>query len=230
MIILITGSAGFIGSALVVRLLTLGHTVIGIDNHNDYYDPTLKLARVNRAIKDLNYTHVNLDISNKSALLSIFKKFKPEIVINMAAQAGVRYSITNPNAYIQSNIVGFANILEACRISKIKHLVYASSSSVYGENTKIPYSENYNTDRPLSLYAATKKSNELMAYSYSHLYGFKTTGMRFFTIYGPWGRPDMALFKFTQSILNGDTIQLFNYGNHLRDFTYIDDAVEAVVL
>lgn len=227
--VLVTGSAGFIGSALVLRLLARGDTVIGIDNHNDYYDPAIKEARLQRFVEHPRYTHLRLDIADRKAVYDIFLKFQPERVVNLAAQAGVRYSIENPLAYIDSNIVGFANILEGCRHSGVEHLVYASSSSVYGANTAMPFSVHQNVDHPLSLYAASKKSNELMAHTYSHLYGLPTTGLRFFTVYGPWGRPDMALFKFTKAILAGDTIQVFNYGKHRRDFTYIDDIVEGVL-
>lgn len=227
--VLVTGSAGFIGSALVLRLLARGDTVIGIDNHNDYYDPAIKEARLQRFVEHPRYTHLRLDIADRKAVYDIFLKFKPERVVNLAAQAGVRYSIENPLAYIDSNIVGFANILEGCRHNGVEHLVYASSSSVYGANTAMPFSVHQNVDHPLSLYAASKKSNELMAHTYSHLYGLPTTGLRFFTVYGPWGRPDMALFKFTKAILAGDTIQVFNYGKHRRDFTYIDDIVEGVL-
>lgn len=227
--VLVTGSAGFIGSALVLRLLARGDTVIGIDNHNDYYDPAIKEARLQRFVEHPRYTHLRLDIADRKAVYDIFLKFQPERVVNLAAQAGVRYSIENPLAYIDSNIVGFANILEGCRHNGVEHLVYASSSSVYGANTAMPFSVHQNVDHPLSLYAASKKSNELMAHTYSHLYGLPTTGLRFFTVYGPWGRPDMALFKFTKAILAGDTIQVFNYGKHRRDFTYIDDIVEGVL-
>lgn len=227
--ILVTGSAGFIGSALSMRLLERGDQVIGIDNHNDYYDPTLKEARLARHANDENYTHLRIDIADRSAVEKAFAEHKPHGVINLAAQAGVRYSIENPLTYVDSNIVGFAHILEGCRHNKIRHLVYASSSSVYGSNTNMPFSVHDNVDHPLSLYAASKKTNELMAHTYSHLYNLPTTGLRFFTVYGPWGRPDMALFKFTKSILADEPIQIFNYGKHLRDFTYIDDIVEGVI-
>ena len=227
--ILVTGSAGFIGSALTLRLLNRGDEVIGIDNHNDYYDPDLKEARLSRHINDANYTHIRMGIEDRDSVKSLFKKHKFDSVVNLAAQAGVRYSIENPNAYIDTNIVGFTNILEGCRHNNIKHLVYASSSSVYGSNTKMPFSIHDNVDHPLSLYAASKKANELMAHTYSHLYSLPTTGLRFFTVYGPWGRPDMALFKFTKSILAGKKIQVFNYGKHQRDFTYIDDIIEGVI-
>jgi UDP-glucuronate 4-epimerase len=227
--ILLTGSSGFIGSALSIRLLDRGDQVIGIDNHNDYYDPNLKEARLARHAYHENYTHLRIDIADHSAMEQAFEEHKPEGVINLAAQAGVRYSIENPLAYVDSNIVGFAHILEGCRHNKVKHLVYASSSSVYGANTSMPFSVHDNVDHPLSLYAASKKANELMAHTYSHLYDLPTTGLRFFTVYGPWGRPDMALFKFTKAILANEPIPVFNYGKHRRDFTYIDDIVEGLI-
>lgn len=227
--VLVTGAAGFIGSALTLRLLERGDTVIGIDNHNNYYDPALKEARLARHANHPNYTHLRIDLANKEAIDATFAEYKPQRVVNLAAQAGVRYSIENPLAYINSNIVGFAHILEGCRHHDVEHLVYASSSSVYGANTTMPFSVHHNVDHPLSLYAASKKSNELMAHTYSHLYGLPTTGLRFFTVYGPWGRPDMALFKFTKAILAGEKIQVFNYGKHRRDFTYIDDIIEGVI-
>ncbi|MDB2605035.1 NAD-dependent epimerase [Gammaproteobacteria bacterium] len=223
---LITGASGFIGSALAIKLLSRGDKVVGIDNHNDYYDPKLKEDRLARHIDHKNYTHLRLDIANRKDVEALFKKYKFDNVVNLAAQAGVRYSIENPSAYVDSNLVGFGNILEGCRKSRIKHLVYASSSSVYGGNTKIPFSTMDSVNHPYSFYAATKKANELMAHSYSHLYGLPATGLRFFTVYGPWGRPDMALFKFTKAILNNDKIQIYNFGKHQRDFTYIDDIVE----
>ena len=226
---LITGSAGFIGSALTVRLLERGDVVIGIDNHNDYYDPALKQARLDRFSKHTNYKHFRIDLADRNAIEEVFNEQKPQRVVNLAAQAGVRYSIENPLAYINSNIVGFAHILEGCRNFGVEHLVYASSSSVYGANTEMPFSIHQNVDHPLSLYAASKKTNELMAHTYSHLYSLPTTGLRFFTVYGPWGRPDMALFKFTKAIINGEPIQVFNYGKHRRDFTYVDDIVEGVI-
>lgn len=227
--ILITGSAGFIGSALSLKLLERGDEVIGIDNHNDYYDKSLKESRLLFLEKNPNYKHYRLDITNYLDILNLFKKYKPQRVVNMAAQAGVRYSLVNPMSYINNNLVGFANILECCRNNDVEHLVYASSSSVYGANTLIPFSVKQNVDHPLSLYAATKKSNELMAHSYSHLYKLPSTGLRFFTVYGPWDRPDMALQKFTHQIIKGDSIEVFNHGNHQRDFTYIDDIVEGVI-
>jgi UDP-glucuronate 4-epimerase len=227
--VLVTGTAGFIGSALSLRLLERGDTVIGIDNHNDYYDPTIKEARLARHACHSNYTHLRIDLGDRKAIQECFATHKPERVVNLAAQAGVRYSIENPLAYIDSNIVGFAHILEGCRHNGVEHLVYASSSSVYGANTTMPFSVHHNVDHPLSLYAASKKSNELMAHTYSHLYSLPTTGLRFFTVYGPWGRPDMALFKFTKAILVGEKIPVFNYGKHRRDFTYIDDIVEGVI-
>jgi UDP-glucuronate 4-epimerase len=227
--VLVTGSAGFIGSALCIRLLARGDQVIGIDNHNDYYDPTLKEARLGRHANHPNYTHLRFDIADRFVIEKAFKKHKPQGVINLAAQAGVRYSIENPLAYVDSNIVGFAHILEGCRHNEVEHLVYASSSSVYGANTSMPFSVHDNVDHPLSIYAASKKANELMAHTYSHLYDLPTTGLRFFTVYGPWGRPDMALFKFTKAILAEESIPIFNNGKHRRDFTYIDDIVEGVI-
>ena len=227
--ILVTGAAGFIGSALSIRLLDRGDEVVGIDNHNDYYDPALKEARLLRQINHDSYTHVRMDIEDGQAVEKLFREHSFDGVVNLAAQAGVRYSLENPLAYINTNIVGFTHILEGCRHNNVKHLVYASSSSVYGANTNMPFSIHDNVDHPLSLYAASKKANELMAHTYSHLYSLPTTGLRFFTVYGPWGRPDMALFMFTKAILEGDKISVYNYGNHRRDFTYIDDIVEGVV-
>lgn len=227
--ILVTGSAGFIGAALTLRLLERGNTVVGLDNHNDYYDPSLKDARVSRFSSHANYTHIRMDLSDRNGMESIFAEHKPQYVVHLAAQAGVRYSIENPLAYIDSNIVGFAHILEGCRQHDVKHLVYASSSSVYGANTAMPFSVHHNVDHPLSFYAATKKANELMAHSYSHLYQLPTTGLRFFTVYGPWGRPDMAPFQFIRAILEETPIKIFNYGKHRRDFTYIDDIVEGII-
>jgi UDP-glucuronate 4-epimerase len=226
---LVTGSVGFIGAALTQRLLDLGDEVVGLDNHNDYYDPALKEARLNLFGGHANYRHVRLDIADRLGLERIFEQHRPERVVHLAAQAGVRYSIENPMAYIDSNVVGFANVLENSRKHKISHFVYASTSSVYGANTALPFNERQNVDHPLSLYAATKKSNELMAHAYSHLYGMSTTGLRFFTVYGPWGRPDMALFKFAKAIIENKPIQIYNNGKHRRDFTYIDDIVEGVL-
>ena len=227
--VLVTGSAGFIGSAVSLRLLKRGDEVVGIDSHNDYYDPSLKEARLARHIDHPNYQHFKINIEDGPAVARLFKEHKFDGVINLAAQAGVRYSIENPSAYINTNLVGFGHILEGCRHNKIGHLVYASSSSVYGANTKTPFSIHDNVDHPLSLYAASKKANELLAHTYSHLYNLPTTGLRFFTVYGPWGRPDMALFKFTKAILAGEKIQVFNFGKHRRDFTYVDDIVEGVI-
>ena len=251
--ILVTGSAGFIGSNLVKRLFkdVKGATIVGIDNMNDYYDVSLKeyrlkeLSTVNCQLSTVNYQFIKGDIADKATIDGIFEQYKPQVVVNLAAQAGVRYSITNPDAYIQSNLIGFYNILEACRHSKdktntdgtdqtddyqgVEHLVYASSSSVYGSNKKVPYSTDDKVDNPVSLYAATKKSNELMAHAYSKLYNIPSTGLRFFTVYGPAGRPDMAYFGFTNKLVKGETIQIFNYGNCMRDFTYVDDIVEGVV-
>ena len=227
--VLITGAAGFIGSNLSLRLLERGDEVIGIDNLNDYYDPGLKEARLARTRDHPAFTDLRVDIEDRADMAALFEQYKPDGVVNLAAQAGVRYSLENPNAYIDTNVVGFMNILEGCRHNDVKHLVYASSSSVYGSNTKMPFSVHDNVDHPVSIYAATKKANELMAHTYSHLYRIPTTGLRFFTVYGPWGRPDMALFKFTQKILAGEPIDVFNYGKHRRDFTYIDDIVEGVI-
>lgn len=226
---LVTGAAGFIGNFVAERLCNDGHEVVGLDNLNDYYDPALKLARLDR-IKHLeNFRFIKMDIADRDGIAKLFKDEQFNRVIHLAAQAGVRYSIENPMAYIDSNIVGFATILEGCRHNNIEHLVYASSSSVYGANKKIPFSTEDNVDHPVSLYAATKKSNELMAHTYSHLYGVPTTGLRFFTVYGPWGRPDMAPFLFTDAIANNRSIKVFNNGKMQRDFTYIDDIVEGVI-
>ena len=227
--VLVTGAAGFIGSALSIRLLDRGDEVIGIDNLNDYYDPKLKEARMARHLDHPNFTHVNINLEDREGIKHLFEKEKPQGVVNLAAQAGVRYSIENPLAYVDTNLVGFAHILEGCRHNNVEHFVYASSSSVYGSNTNMPFSIHDNVDHPLSLYAATKKANELMAHTYSNLYNLPTTGLRFFTVYGPWGRPDMALFKFTKAMLEGESIPVFNYGKHRRDFTYIDDIVEGVI-
>lgn len=227
--VLITGSAGFIGSALSLRLLERGDKVIGLDCLNDYYDVNLKKARLARTQSHPGYTDLRINLEDREAVADAFAKHKPNRVVNLAAQAGVRYSIENPQSYIDTNLVGFGNILEGCRHNEVEHLVYASSSSVYGANTNMPFSVHDNVDHPLSLYAASKKANELMAHTYSHLYQLPVTGLRFFTVYGPWGRPDMALFLFTRSILAGEPINVFNYGNHRRDFTYIDDIVEGVI-
>jgi UDP-glucuronate 4-epimerase len=227
--ILITGAAGFIGMHTAQKLLDRGDTVIGVDNLNDYYEVSLKEARLARLLSHPNFEFHRIDIADREAVAALFAATRPERVINLAAQAGVRYSISNPRAYIDANIQGFINILEGCRDTGVGHLVYASSSSVYGGNTKLPFSEHHNVDHPVSLYAATKKANELMAHTYSHLFGIPTTGLRFFTVYGPWGRPDMALFLFTKAIINNDPIDVFNNGEMIRDFTYIDDIVEGVV-
>lgn len=229
--ILVTGSSGFIGSFLCKRLLNEvdGIKVIGLDNMNDYYDVRIKEYRLNELSSFDNYTFIKGDLSDKSLINKIFEDYKPNVVVNLAAQAGVRYSITNPDAYISSNLIGFYNILEACRNYPVEHLVYASSSSVYGSNKKVPYSTEDKVDNPVSLYAATKKSNELMAHAYSKLYNIPSTGLRFFTVYGPAGRPDMAYFGFTNKLINGETIKIFNYGNCKRDFTYVDDIVEGVI-
>ena len=227
--ILVTGSAGFIGSHLVRKLLEDSrNVVIGLDNMNDYYDVSLKEKRI-KSIKNDKYVFIKGDLADKALIENIFANYNPDVVINLAAQAGVRYSITNPDAYINSNIIGFYNILEACRYNPVKHLVYASSSSVYGGNTKVPFSTDDKVDNPVSLYAATKKSNELLAHAYSKLYNIPTTGLRFFTVYGPAGRPDMAYFGFTNKLIKGETIEIFNYGNCKRDFTYVDDIVEGII-
>ncbi len=230
--VLVTGAAGFIGFHVSQYLINRGDRVVGLDNLNDYYDVSLKQARLQQLANNTNaqlFKFIKLDLADTSAMEQLFKDEQFDRVVNLAAQAGVRYSIENPRAYIDSNIVGFLNILEGCRHNKVEHLVYASSSSVYGANETMPFSEHDNVDHPLSLYAASKKSNELMAHTYSHLYNLPTTGLRFFTVYGPWGRPDMALFLFTKAILEGKPIDVFNYGKHRRDFTYIDDIVEGVV-
>ncbi len=227
--ILLTGAAGFIGMTTALRLLARGDEVWGLDNLNDYYDVTLKEARLARLTPLSGFHFIKLDVADRAGMAQLFAAEKFDRVIHLAAQAGVRYSLQNPHAYIESNIVGFTNILEGCRHSKVQHLVYASSSSVYGGNTKMPFSEHDSVDHPVSLYAATKKANELMAHTYSHLYGLPTTGLRFFTVYGPWGRPDMALFLFTRAILEGRAIEVFNHGKMQRDFTYVDDIVEGVI-
>ncbi len=227
--ILVSGSVGFIGFSLCQKLLERGDNIIGIDNHNNYYDPKIKDSRLKLLLKNSNYQHYRIDLVNRKDLDKIFEDHKIYKVVNLAAQAGVRYSMENPLAYINSNIVGFAHILENCRHHKVNHLVYASTSSVYGANTKMPFSEHDSANHPLSVYAASKKSNELMAHSYSNLYKLPTTGLRFFTVYGPWGRPDMALFKFTKNILEERPINIYNYGKHTRDFTYIDDIVDGII-
>ena len=229
--VLVTGSSGFIGSNLVNRLLRENNNirVIGLDNMNDYYDINLKYYRLNKLEKYDNYIFIKGNLADKALIDKLFSKYKPDIVVNLAAQAGVRYSIDHPDAYIESNIIGFYNILEACRHNPVEHLVYASSSSVYGSNKKIPYSTDDKVDSPISLYAATKKSNELLAHAYSKLYNIPSTGLRFFTVYGPAGRPDMAYFSFTNKLIKGETIKIFNYGNCKRDFTYIDDIVEGII-
>ncbi len=227
--ILVTGTAGFIGSTLALKLLERGDEVIGIDNVNDYYDVNLKLARLERVKAYDGFTEVRGDLENKDLVKETFEKHQPHRVVNLAAQAGVRYSLENPYAYIEANILGYLNILENCRYNNVEHLVYASTSSVYGSHTNMPFSIHESVDHPVSLYAATKKSNELMAHTYSHLFNLPTTGLRFFTVYGPWGRPDMALFLFTKNILAGKPINVFNYGKHKRDFTYVEDIVEGVV-
>ncbi|MFA7593459.1 MAG: NAD-dependent epimerase [Thiohalobacteraceae bacterium] len=227
--VLITGTAGFIGSNLAMRLLERGDEVIGIDNLNDYYDVELKQARLARVARYPGFTDVRVNLEDRAAIAAVFAQHQPHRVVNLAAQAGVRYSLENPHAYVDTNLVGFVNILEGCRHQGVEHLVYASSSSVYGANTTMPFSVHHNVDHPVSLYAASKKANELMAHTYSHLFRLPTTGLRFFTVYGPWGRPDMALFMFTRNILAGKPIDVFNYGKHRRDFTYIDDIVEGVI-
>jgi UDP-glucuronate 4-epimerase len=227
--ILVTGTAGFIGSALAQRLLARGDEVIGIDNVNDYYDVNLKLARLEKLKQHPGFTEVRIGLEDRAAMDAAFRDHRPQRVVHLAAQAGVRYSLINPHAYIDSNLVGFMNVLEGCRHHEVEHLAYASSSSVYGANTLMPFSVHHNVDHPVSLYAASKKANELMAHTYSHLFRLPTTGLRFFTVYGPWGRPDMALFLFTRAILAGEPIDVYNYGKCQRDFTYIDDIVEGVI-
>lgn len=227
--ILVTGTAGFVGATLAERLLARGDEVYGIDNHNDYYDPALKEARLARFAPHPRYTHLRADLADSATVGRAFETFQPQRVVNLAAQAGVRYSLKNPDAYVQSNLVGFTHILEACRHHRVEHLVYASSSSVYGANRKLPFAVEDPVDHPVSLYAASKKANELMAHTYSHLFGLPTTGLRFFTVYGPWGRPDMSPMLFADRISRGEPIDVFNFGNHSRDFTYIDDIVEGVI-
>ena len=227
--VLVTGAAGFIGSHVAHRLLDRGEEVVGLDNVNDYYDPNLKLARLARLEAKKGFSFTKLDVADRAGMEAIFTKHRFGRVVHLAAQAGVRYSLTNPYAYVESNIVGFQNILEGCRHHGCRHLVYASSSSVYGANETLPFSVHHNVDHPLSLYAASKKANELFAHAYSNLFALPTTGLRFFTVYGPWGRPDMALFLFTKSILEGKPIQVFNHGHHRRDFTYIDDIAEGIL-
>jgi UDP-glucuronate 4-epimerase len=227
--VLLTGSAGFIGNALAIRLLEQGIEVVGLDNLNPYYDVRLKEARLERLSGFDNFIEARIDLEDAKAVSALFSEHRPEKVINLAAQAGVRYSLENPQAYVDANITGFLNILEGCKSCDVKHLVYASSSSVYGGNTAMPFSVHHSTGHPVSLYAATKRANELMAHSYSHLYGLPVTGLRFFTVYGPWGRPDMALFKFTEAILEGRPIDVYNQGNMQRDFTYVDDIVDGVL-
>ncbi|BBO88603.1 NAD-dependent epimerase [Desulfosarcina ovata] len=226
---LVTGAAGFIGFHLSKRLLSEGYTIIGVDNLNDYYDPGIKMSRLDILKAHPQFTFSRTDLSDKAGMEALFKSTPIDVVVNLAAQAGVRYSLTNPQAYVESNLVGFVNILEGCRHNDVKHLVFASSSSVYGANTNMPFSVHHNVDHPVSLYAASKKSNELMAHTYSHLFDLPCTGLRFFTVYGPWGRPDMALFLFTKAIIEDKPIDVFNHGKMKRDFTYIDDIVEGVV-
>jgi UDP-glucuronate 4-epimerase len=227
--VLVTGSAGFIGSTLTLRLLERGDQVIGLDNLNDYYDVNLKKARLARYAEHPRYAHVYADLADRAAVEQAFSTHRPERVVHLAAQAGVRYAMQNPHVYVASNVTGFLHILEGCRHHRVEHLVYASTSSVYGANTNMPFSVHRSTEHPLTLYAATKKANEMMAHSYAHLYGFPCTGLRFFTVYGPWGRPDMALFMFTKAILAGEPVKVFNHGRHKRDFTYVDDIVEGVM-
>ena len=227
--VLVTGTAGFIGSHVAIKLLERGDEVIGFDSLSDYYDVNLKKARLARFMDHPNYTHIHADLADRVAVEAAFATHKPQRVVNLAAQAGVRYAAENPHVYVSSNVTGFLHILEGCRHHGVEHLVFASTSSVYGANTKMPFSEHQSTEHPLTLYAATKKANEQMAHSYAHLYGIPSTGLRFFTVYGPWGRPDMALFLFTKAILAGEPIKVFNYGKHKRSFTYVDDIVEGVI-
>lgn len=227
--VLVTGSAGFIGSHVALRLLEQGERVVGVDNLNAYYDPALKRARLARLAAYPAYAHVDADLADRAAVESLFEAHQPARVVHLAAQAGVRYAAENPHVYVSSNVTGFLHILEGCRRYPVEHLVYASTSSVYGANARLPFSEHQPTEHPLTLYAATKKANEAMAHSYANLHGISATGLRFFTVYGPWGRPDMAFFKFTRAILEGRSIPVYNYGHHSRDFTYIDDVVDAVL-
>ena len=227
--ILVTGTAGFIGSHVAIRLLEAGHAVVGLDNLNDYYDVNLKQARLARFADHPAYTHITADLADRAAIEQAFDQHQPGRVVHLAAQAGVRYAAENPHVYVSSNVTGTLHILEGCRSHAVEHLVFASTSSVYGANTQMPFAEDQPTEHPLTLYAATKKANEMMAHSYAHLYGIPCTGLRFFTVYGPWGRPDMALFLFTKAILTGEPIKVFNYGKHKRSFTYVDDIVEGVV-
>jgi UDP-glucuronate 4-epimerase len=227
--VLVTGTAGFIGSALAIRLLARGDEVVGLDNMNPYYDVRLKQARLARFAAHPRYTHVTADLADRAAVEAVFATHKPHRVVNLAAQAGVRYAAENPHVYVSSNVTGFLHVLEGCRHHGVEHLVFASTSSVYGADTRMPFSEHQGTEHPLTLYAATKKSNEMMAHSYAHLFGLPCTGLRFFTVYGPWGRPDMALFLFTRAILAGEPIRVFNHGRHKRSFTYVDDIVEGVM-
>jgi UDP-glucuronate 4-epimerase len=227
--VLVTGSAGFIGSAVSLRLLARGDEVVGLDNMNDYYDPALKRARLARLLEHERYTHVHADLADRGAMEALFEVHEPQRVVHLAAQAGVRYAAQNPHVYVASNVTGFLHVLEGCRHHGVEHLVFASTSSVYGANTKMPFSEHDSAEHPLTLYAASKKANEAMAHAYAHLYRIPCTGLRFFTVYGPWGRPDMALFLFTKAILAGEPIRVFNHGRHKRSFTYVDDIVEGVV-
>ncbi len=229
MTILVTGSAGFIGSHVAQRLLERGESVVGLDNLNDYYDVTLKQARLARLVANPRFVQARVDLADRAAVEDVFARHRPQRVVNLAAQAGVRYAAENPHVYVASNVTGFLHVLEGCRQHGVEHLVYASTSSVYGANTAMPFSEHAATQHPLTLYAATKKANEMMAHSYAHLYGIPCTGLRFFTVYGPWGRPDMALFLFTKAILAGEPIRVFNHGHHRRSFTYIDDVADGVV-
>ena len=227
--VLVTGTAGFIGSHVAIRLLERGDKVIGFDNLSDYYDVGIKKARLARFADHPNYTHIQADLADRASVEAVFATHQPQRVVHLAAQAGVRYAAQNPHVYVSSNVTGFLHVLEGCRHHGVEHLVFASTSSVYGANTRMPFSEHQSTEHPLTLYAATKKANEMMAHSYAHLYGIPSSGLRFFTVYGPWGRPDMALFLFTKAILAGEPIKVFNHGRHKRSFTYIDDIVEGVI-